>query len=101
MWKEVVLRLSYCVVCVVDSGFSFVCSIVRHQTAGLRDWLRLQIFILEEERRLEAPVIAFAVPYQGRRGRERLQHGGGFDFVHPAVLVTPRRVRDHSPTPIL
>ncbi len=101
MWKEVALRISYCVVLVVDSGIGFFCSVVRHQTAGLREWLRLQIFILEEEQRWEAPVIAFAVPHQVRGGRVQLQQGGGSSFAHPTVLVTARHVGDHSPTPIL
>ena len=85
MWKVRVLRAALSVVRAFDRQWCYLFLAVRRVTARVRDWLRLEIAIEEEEAGPPAAPVAV--------GRQR---------GHPADYNTPRpRGQRHIATPIL
>jgi len=85
MWKLRCLRVVLAIVRALDLQWCYLYLTVRRVTSRVRDWLRREIAIEEEE--VEPPAAQIAV------GRRR---------GHPADYNTPRpRARHHIATPIL
>ena len=101
MWEEIALRVLYVCVVVIDSGLAFVCSLVRHQTARLRVWIRQRIRALDGGRQGGGPAVIAAAPRRGRRGRGPPPSDSVIEYARPSPLPAHRRSGTIDPSPIL